>query len=134
MIDLEADEGALDDGQLALVVLPGGAAGELLVQPRPRPCAVAVPYREVSVTVTTAGSGQVAGSLRPSLRPVPGRPAVRARLARRGREVHDPVRAQPPGDVHGQAVQQPGQPGQVVAGVEDDDDVRVAVASSARPR
>src|ERR1019366_7581820 len=34
-VHLEADEGALDDGQLALVVLPGGPPGELLVQPRP---------------------------------------------------------------------------------------------------
>ena len=59
---------------------------------------------------------------------VPGRAAVRAGLAGRGGEVHHPVAAQPaaappragPG-------QQPGQPGQVVAGVEDDQDVRVAV-------
>ncbi len=43
----------------------------------------------------------------------------------RGREVHHPVAAQPPGDVHRQAVQQPGQPGKVIARVQDDDDVRV---------
>ena len=60
--------------------------------------------------------------------PVPGRPAVRPGHARRDREVHDPVRAQPARDVHGQVPQQPGQPGQVIAGIEHDDDVRVALA------
>ena len=35
VIDGEPDEGALDDGQLAVVVFPAGAGGQLLVQPAP---------------------------------------------------------------------------------------------------
>ena len=50
------------------------------------------------------------------------------RRPRRGGEVHHPVRAQPAPDVDRQADQQPGQPGQVIAGVQHDDDVRVALA------
>ena len=65
----------------------------------------------------------------PERGPVPGRPAVRAGLARRrGGEVHHPVAAQPARDLDRQVAQQPGQPGQVIAGVEDHQDVRVAVA------
>ena len=33
----QPDEGALHDGEPALVVLPGGTSGELLVQPLPGP-------------------------------------------------------------------------------------------------
>ena len=59
---------------------------------------------------------------------VPGGPAVRARSARWRREVQDPVAAQPAQHLDGQAGEQPGQPGQVVPGVEDHQDGRVAVA------
>jgi hypothetical protein len=68
-VHLQPDEGALDDGQLAVVVLPGGAGGELLVQPRPGRLGTAVPYRDVSVTVAAADSGQVAGSASRSAAP-----------------------------------------------------------------
>ena len=67
------------------------------------------------------------GVREPERGPVPGRPAVRAGLAGRGGEVHHPVAAQPARHLDRQVSQQPGQPGQVVAGVEDDQDVRVAV-------
>ena len=89
--------------------------------------ACAVPYRAVAVLAVTAGAGQVPGSSEPELGAVPGRAAARGRLRRRGRGVHDPVAAQPASDLDGQVAQQPGQPGQVVAGVEDGQDVRVAV-------
>ena len=60
--------------------------------------------------------------------PGPGPPACGGRPGRqrRGREVHDPVTAQAPGDVGGQVIQQVRQPGQVIARVQHDDDVRVA--------
>jgi hypothetical protein len=57
-------------------------------------------------------------------------PAVGPGLARRRGQPHDPVGAQPPGQLHRQVRQQPGQPGQpghVVAGVEDDQDRQVAL-------
>ena len=57
MVDGQPDEGALDDGQLAVVVFPAGAGGQLLVQPA-QAMARAVPYRVVSVMVATAGAGQ----------------------------------------------------------------------------
>ena len=124
-VDGQPDEGALDDGQLAGVVLPLPLAGQPLVHPAPG----------------RRGGGAVAGRLgdgghgrgrpgflavEPELGAVPGGAAARGRLLRGGRGVHDAVAAQPPEDLHGQVAQQPGQPGQVVAGVEDDQDVRVA--------
>src|SRR5450756_277862 len=121
----QPDEGALDDGQLAIVVLPGGAAGQLLVHRSPG-------HR---VRGTVPGRVRVRGHrrVRPGPRlaevefvPVPAGPAVRAGLARRGREVHHPVTAQPAQDLQGQVSQQPGQPGQVIAGIEGREDVRVA--------
>src|ERR1039457_7034815 len=38
MVDLQADQGAFDDGQVAVVVKPGGAVGEPGMQPVPGPC------------------------------------------------------------------------------------------------
>jgi hypothetical protein len=58
---------------------------------------------------------------------VPGGAAVRAGRARRRGEVHHPVAARPARHLDGQVPQQPGQPGQVIAGTEDGQDVRVAV-------
>jgi hypothetical protein len=57
-----------------------------------------------------------------------GRPAVGAGLARRGGEVYHPVAAQPAEHLDREVAQQPGQPGQVIAGIEDGQDVRVPVA------
>ena len=129
MIDGQPDEGALDNGQLAVVAFPAAAAGQPLVQPSPG----------------RGGRGAVPGGLGdrghrgggPGLRvrelercPVPGRATARPGRAcgpGRGREVHHPVAAQPAHDLGGQVAQQPGQPGQVVPGVEDHQDVRVAV-------
>ena len=59
---------------------------------------------------------------------VPQRPPVGAGPAWRGTEIHHPVAAQPPGYLHGQVTQQPRQPGQVIAGVEENQEVRVTVA------
>ena len=126
VIDLEADEGALDDGQLAVVVLPGGAAGELLMQPGPgHRLRGAVPGRLRGGDDRRLRPGRRLAEAEPG--PVPERPAVRPGHARRDREIYDAVGAQPARDVHGQTVQQLGQPGQVVAGIEHDDDVRVAL-------
>ena len=126
----EPDEGSLDDGQLAVVALPAAAVLQPLVQPGPgHRGRGAVPGR-----VRDGGDGRARPGRRlaeDELVPVPGPPPARGGRPcreRRGREVHDPVAAQPPGDVNGQVVQQPGQPGQVVAGIEDHDDVRVALA------
>ena len=59
---------------------------------------------------------------------MPQRPPVGAGQAWRGGGIHHPVAAQPPGYLHAQVTQQPRQPGQVIASVEDDQDVRVTVA------
>jgi hypothetical protein len=91
VIDLEPDEGALDDQQLALVALPGAAVLQPLVRPDPGP-GLGVPYLEVSVTVVTGGSGKVAGSLKSSLRPCRGRrpPVDRGRAGSGGAGVPFP--------------------------------------------
>ena len=81
----------------------GGARGHRRGRRRPGVCRAGTPGR--------AGPG---GRTRPTA------PHV-------GRGVHDPVAAEPASDLDGQVAQQPGQPGQVVAGVEDGQDVRVAV-------
>ena len=112
------------------MVLPRAAAFQPLVQQAPG----------------GGGGGAVPGGLgdgghcrgRPGLRvrelehgAVPGPPPARGGRpcrARRGREVHHPVAAQPACHFDRQVAQQPGQPGQVIAGVEDHQDVRVAVA------
>jgi hypothetical protein len=108
------------------VVLPLPLAGQPLVQPLPG----------AGLRGPVPGGGGASGHRRgrprpgveePELRAVPGRAAARGRLRRRGRGVHDPVAAEPASDLDGQVAQQPGQPGQVVAGVEDGQDVRVAV-------
>jgi hypothetical protein len=58
VIDAQPDEGALDDGQLAVEAFPAGAAGQLLVQPAPgRGLRGAVPGGLGDVA--TAGTGQV---------------------------------------------------------------------------
>ena len=71
------------------------------------------------------GPGSLIGE--PERGAVPQRAAVGAGQPGRGREVHHPVAAQPAEHFGRQVAQQPGQPGQVIAGVEDDHDVRVAV-------
>ena len=94
---------------------------------RPQAAAATGPYLVVSVTGADQGfwPGFLVGE--PERLPVPARPAGRAGRARRDGEVHDPVAAQPAEDLHGQVAQQPGQPGQVIAGVEDHQDARIAV-------
>jgi hypothetical protein len=81
--DLQLDQGSLDDGQVAVVIEPGGARGEPRARPLPR-----------------GGRGGAGNS-------------ITRRCAA--------ARATPP-----QVREQPGQPGHVVAGVEDDQDERVA--------
>ena len=92
--------------------------------------ASAFPYRAVAVTVAAAGTARSrrrrAGTRR---RAAPG--GRRRPTGRRGRGVHDPVGAQPPQDLHRQVAQQPRQPGQVVPGVEDGQDVGVALLPAA---
>ena len=80
----------------------------------------------VSVLVATAGAGQVAGSA--SLNAAPcrsGRPLVPGGRGGAGKYITRSLRSRP-SDLHRQVAQQPGQPGQVIAGVEDHQDVRVA--------
>ena len=84
-----------------------------------------MPYRVVWVVVTTAGSGQVAGSGRANSRPCCGTQAIGAGLAGRHREVQHPVTAQPPQDLHRQVSELVSQPHRVIPGVEDDQDRRV---------
>ena len=76
--------------------------------------------------VVTGGPGQAAGSA--SANSAPCRTAAAAGGAGRRGEVQHPVRSQPPGHPDGEIGQLPGQPGHVIAGIEHDQHVRVAVA------
>ncbi len=126
VIDLQADQGAFDDGQFAVVMIfPGGAVGEPGMQPVPGL------GHGGAIPGGLGGGGHrgnepagLIGQL--ELPAVPGWPAPAAPPWRR-REVQHPVRAQPAQQFHGQAGQQVRQPGHVIPGVEDDQDVRVAL-------
>ena len=126
VIDGELDEGALDDRQFSLVACPRAAGVQLGVQPAPGPRGGgAVPGGD-------GGGGHLGGGVRGlvgelEFRAVPDGPAHLAGLARRRRLAQHPVGAQPAQHLHGQVAQQPGQPGRLVPGVEDHQDVRVAV-------
>ena len=126
MIDGELDQGALDDRQFPLVACPGAAGLQLGVD--------AVPGAGVC--------GPVPGGLRRGVHVRPGAGGVIAELelaavphgrahlagpAGRRRLPQHPVGAQPPQHLHGEVPEQPGQPGRLIAGVEDHQDVRVAV-------
>jgi len=87
--------------------------------------ASAVPYGEVAVLVVICGSGQAAGSTRASSRPcLRGRPLVPGRRGGAGSHITRSERNRPSSSTG----QQPGQPGHVVVGVEDDQDWQVALA------
>ena len=94
VIDGQADEGALDDGQLAVVVLPSGAAGEPLVQPAPgcrRRCPVP----------GGLGAGRDPGFWpgllpgKPEHLPVPGRPFTSAGRGGAGKYITRSLRSRP---------------------------------------
>jgi len=126
VIDGELDEGALDDRQFPLVACPGAAGLQLGVHAVPG-AGVCGPYREVCVVVCTSGPGQAASS--DSLSSQPCRIGGPIWPGRRGGGAcpQHPVGAQPPQHLHGKVPEQPGQPGRLVAGVEDHHDVRVAI-------
>jgi len=122
----EADEDALHCGELSLMLFPAGPAEQFLVHPRPR--------RRLGGAVPGGVRPGGDGGFRPGSRvgelergTVPGRTADHPGPAGRGREVHHPVAPQPPAYLQRQVAQQPGEPGQVVAGIEEDRDVRVVV-------
>jgi hypothetical protein len=127
VIDLQADQGSLDDRQRAVVIEPGGAVGEPGVHPVPRGShRRPVPGRhrcrgDLRVRACRRiGEGHLAAVLAGA--------AHGAGLARRHGQPHHPVAAQPPEQFHGQVREQPGEPGDVVAGVEDDQDPRITLA------
>lgn len=131
-VDSEADDGAFYDGQLAGVVLPSAAAGQLGVAP--------VPGGGVggAVPAGRGAGGDVGGRVGAGLvevkhGAVPTGPAGLAGDPGRRRLVEDPVGLYPAQHLHGQVRQQEGQAGQVVAGVERDQDRRVARLVLARP-
>jgi hypothetical protein len=126
VIHLKPDQGSLDDGQRTVVTEPGGAVGE--------PGMHLVPGLRHGHPVP--GGHRARGDLRGrprrrvserQLAAVLAGPAVRAGLARRRGQQHHPVAAQPAEQLHGQVSEQPGEPGHVVAGVEDDQDGRVTL-------
>ncbi len=125
VIDLEADQRAVDDGQVAVVVEPGGAVGEPGVQPVP-----GVRHGGAVPGGLGAGGHRRGGPARRvselEVRPVPGRPA-RARPPLR-REAQDPVAAQPAQHLHRQVSEPAGQPHGVIPGVEDHQDGRITLA------
>ncbi|GAA5207087.1 hypothetical protein GCM10023323_21190 [Streptomyces thinghirensis] len=72
-----------------------------------------------------SGGAPGVGLAEDELTTVPGWAAHRARLAGRDGSAQDPVRTHPGQHLHGQISQEEGQAGCVVAGVRDDEDVRV---------
>ena len=95
---------------------------------RPQAAATAVPYREVSVLVVTCGAGQVAGSASASSPPcLQGRPGVPGGHGGAGSCITRSLRSRPK-HLGGQVREQVRQPGQVVSGIEDDQDRRVTIA------
>src|SRR6266508_2252518 len=132
MVDLQADDRPLDDGQFTLTVQPGGPVGEAWVQPVPG----------------AGDRGAIAGRLggrgvlwvRPGgrvgeaeLAAVLGRPTVGAGTPRRRGQPQDPIRAHPAQYLDRQVGQQERQPGDVVPGVEDDPGCPGRRPSTARP-
>jgi len=108
------------------MVLPGGAAGEPRVQPVPGS------GRSGAIPGGLGEGGHCGG--RPGLLvgelefwPVPGRAAPAGAPGGRGKEQH-PVRAKPAQQLCRQVREQERQPGDVIPGVEDDQDLRVALA------
>ena len=94
---------------------------------RPQAMAAAEPYRVVWVLVVTAGAGQ--GCFPASRNAAPcrtGRPFAPCSRAGAGKYMTRSLRSQAE-HLDREITQQPGQPDQVIAGVEDDQDVRVAV-------
>ena len=80
----------------------------------------------VSVTVVIAGSGQVSGLVKRNSGPRLGGPAVDAVHPRWFRQPHHAVGADTAHHLDGEVAQDPGQAGDVVAGVADDHDMRVS--------
>ena len=127
VIHPQPDHGALDDRQLAGVACPGAAVFQTRMQP--------VPGLGVSSAVA-AGVGRgrdlwwrpVLGVGQSERDPVPRWAPASARPSWRRRQAQHPVGAQPPEQFHRQVGEQERQPVNVVARVEDDQDVRVAVA------
>lgn len=78
------------------------------------------------MTVSVSGVPAGVGLPEDELASVPGRAAKDVRLAEWGSPAQDTVRTHPGQHLHGQIPQEEGQPRRVVAGVRDDEDVRVA--------
>ena len=127
MVNLQPDQGALDDREFGLVVDPAAAAGQSGVNavPAGRDCgAVAGGLGAGGVPRFGPGGGPVEGDHRAVL----GRPPIRPRQARAFGQAQDPIRTQPPDQLHGQIGQDVGEAGDVVAGVGHDHDARIARA------
>src|SRR6266536_3496237 len=86
MVDLQADDRPLDDGQFTLVVQPGGAVGEPWVQPALTSLPLFFPY---SFTMTLSGDREV----RLSRRVGGGRPGRRAAVSAAGCQPPAPTAA-----------------------------------------
>ena len=124
VIHRQPDHCSLDDRGWPLVVGPRAAVGQPGVQPIPR--------RGVRGSVAAGVAGRDHCRFRPTvrvgefeLRAVPRRPPGPP-WWRRGEQQH-PVRTQPAQQLNRQIGEQERQTGHVVAGVEDQQDVRVAV-------
>ncbi len=130
VVDLQADQRALDDGKFAGVVDPGRAGGQPRVD--------AVPGHGLRGAVSVGDLHRFRVGLAPCvglgeaellavLRRAPALRVGRGVLLECGcRSSHDAVRAHPAEDLDGQAGKEVGHAWGVVAGVEDDQDVRIA--------
>jgi hypothetical protein len=124
VIDLQPDQGALDDGQLAVVVDPAGAAGQPGVDlvPAGRDCgAVAGGLGADGALRGGPGGGPVQGDLWT----VFGWAFVRAGPLRRLGQAQHSVGAQTTDQLDGQLGQDVGEPGDVVTCGGDDEDLGV---------
>src|SRR6266536_2103962 len=133
VLDLQPDEGAFHDRQVAVVVNPAGAVGEPGVQP--------VPAAGLGGAVAGGGGGRGllrlgpgAGLVQGELGAVLGWAAIGPWQPGWPWQPQDPVAAQPSQQLHGQVGQHERQPGDVVAGVADDPGCPDRRRASARPR
>jgi hypothetical protein len=126
VVDGEVDQGALDDGQFAVVVGPGGPALQLRVE--------AAPAAGGDVTEAVVGAGRLLGGFGVGGRLGQTEPGAVAGLASgvgsaafAGRCEHHAVGADAAEQAYGFVAKEPGQAHDVVAGVQYEQDRRVAL-------
>ncbi|MDQ0765535.1 hypothetical protein QF027_008170 [Streptomyces canus] len=125
VVDVQADHCSFDDGEGGVGCGPGGAVGQLGVEPVPGACGGGAVEAGVGDGFGVRSAPGV-GLAEDELASVPGRSAHGVWLAGRDGPAQDSVRSHPGQDLHGQVAQEECQARRVVSGVRKHDDVRVA--------